>query len=142
MARRLRAIGKPMSAVVDSCGWLEYIANGSNASFFESALQNEAQLLVPQIVVFEVCKRLLILQQDHAVDSVLQVMERCKVADLNTRQMLLAAQAAQKYKLTMADAIIWQTAQVHKAALYTQDADLKALPGVQYKAKIPTVPQL
>lgn len=131
-----------MSAVVDSCGWLEYIANGSNASFFESALQNEAQLLVPQIVVFEVCKRLLILQQDHAVDSVLQVMERCKVADLNTRQMLLAAQAAQKYKLTMADAIIWQTAQVHKAALYTQDADLKALPGVQYKAKIPTVPQL
>lgn len=131
-----------MSAVVDSCGWLEYIANGSNASFFESALQNEAQLLVPQIVVFEVCKRLLILQQDHAVDSVLQVMERCKVADLNTRQMLLAAQAAQKYKLTMADAIIWQTAQVHKAALYTQDADLKALPGVQFKAKIPTVPQL
>ena len=142
MARRLRAIGKPMSAVVDSCGWLEYIANGSNASFFESALQNEAQLLVPQIVVFEVCKRLLILQQDHAVDSVLQVMERCKVADLNTRQMLLAAQAAQKYKLTMADAIIWQTTQVHKAALYTQDADLKALPGVQFKAKIPTVPQL
>ena len=128
-----------MSAVVDSCGWLEYIANGSNASFFESALQNEAQLLVPQIVVFEVCMRLLILQQDHAVDSVLQVMERCKVADLNPRQMLLAAQAAQKYKLAMVDAIIWQTAQVHKAALYTQDADLKALPGVQYKAKIPTV---
>ena len=128
-----------MSAVVDSCGWLEYIANGSNTSFFESALQNEAQLLVPQIVVFEVCMRLLILQQDHAVDSVLQVMERCKVADLNPRQMLLAAQAAQKYKLAMVDAIIWQTAQVHKAALYTQDADLKALPGVQYKAKIPTV---
>ena len=43
-----------MKAVVDSCGWLEYIANGSNASFFEAALQNEAQLLVPQSVVFEV----------------------------------------------------------------------------------------
>ena len=124
-----------MKAVVDSCGWLEYIANGSSASFFESALQNEAQLLVPQIVVFEVCKRLLILNQDHAVEPVMQVMERCVVAELNPRQMLLAAQAAQKYKLAMADAIIWQTAQVHQAALYTQDADLKALPGVQYKAK-------
>ena len=124
-----------MKAVVDSCGWLEYIANGSNAGFFESALQNEAHLLVPQIVVFEVCKRLIILQQDHALDPVLQVMERCVVGDLNPRQMLLAAQAAQKYKLAMADAIIWQTAQVHQAALYTQDADLKPLPGVQYKAK-------
>ena len=38
-------------------------------------------------------------------------------------------------KLAMADAIIWQTAQQHKAQLFTQDADLKDAPGVHYRAK-------
>ncbi len=35
----------------------------------------------------------------------------------------------------MADAIIWQTAQTHGAALYTQDAALAQLPGLRYQAK-------
>ena len=46
-----------------------------------------------------------------------------------------AALAAQTYKLHMADAIIWQTAQTHSAVLYTQDAALAQLPGVRYQAK-------
>ena len=35
----------------------------------------------------------------------------------------------------MDDAIIWQTAQTHGAALYTQDAALAQLPGLRYQAK-------
>jgi predicted nucleic acid-binding protein len=37
----------------------------------------------------------------------------------------------------LADAIIWQTAQAHGATLYTQDAALKNLPNVKFKAKPP-----
>ena len=39
-------------------------------------------------------------------------------------------------KLAMANAIIWQTARLHQAQLFTQDADLKDVPDVQYRAKI------
>jgi predicted nucleic acid-binding protein len=55
---------------------------------------------------------------------------------LSADQMLLASVAAQTYKLAMADAIIWQTAQVHQAKLFTQDDDLKGLPNVKFKAKL------
>ena len=43
--------------------------------------------------------------------------------------------ASLRYKLAMADAIIWQTAQVHGALLLAQDVDLKDVPGVQYRVK-------
>jgi predicted nuclease of predicted toxin-antitoxin system len=62
-------------------------------------------------------------------------MQRCQKADLDDAQLLAAAQNAARYKLAMADAIIWQTAQVNQAMLYTQDADLQDLPGVVYQAK-------
>jgi toxin FitB len=119
-------------AVVDSCGWLEYIANGKNAVFFEPVLLDEAHLIIPRIVVFEVCKRLLVLGQTHAIEPVLEVMDRCRVLDLTLQQTLEAAKAAQKHSLAMADAIIWKTAQVQGAVLWTQDVDLKGLAGVEY----------
>ena len=45
--------------VVDSCGWLEYFANGPNADFFEPALTDDSALLVPAITLFEVSRVLL-----------------------------------------------------------------------------------
>lgn len=42
--------------VVDSCGWLEYLAEGPNADFFAPALEAPAELVVPTISVYEVFK--------------------------------------------------------------------------------------
>ena len=121
--------------IVDSCGWLEYIANGSNAVFFQDALADEAHLLLPPLVVFEVIRRLKVQKQDFAIGPTMTVMRRLQRADLSTDQLADAALAADSYKLALADAIIWQTAQSHSATLYTQDADLQGLPGVAYQAK-------
>ena len=121
--------------IVDSCGWLEYIANGPNADFFQNALGDEGHLLLPPLVVFEVIRRLRALKMDHAIEPTVAVMSRLRCADLNVTQMAQAATAAQSHKLAMADAIIWQTAQVHQATLYTQDSDLQGLPGVAYQPR-------
>lgn len=121
--------------IVDSCGWLEYIANGSHADFFHPVLSDEDQLLLPRLVVYEVTRRMLVLQQDFAIEPTLRVMGRLRVVDLTVPQLAQAALVSRTYKLAMADAIIWQTAQVHQAQLYTQDLDLKGLPGVVYQAK-------
>ena len=121
--------------VVDSCGWLEYIADGPNAAFFESALTNLSNLVVPSITIYEVCKRILLQRGQTYADRAVAAMGRGQVMDLDVDGLRLAAIASLRYKLAMADAIIWQTAQLHGAQLYTQDADLKDAPGVQYRAR-------
>lgn len=55
------------SNVVDSCGWLEYFANGSNADFFAPAIEDTDHLLAPVLTLFEVFKR--VLQQRTGADA-------------------------------------------------------------------------
>lgn len=43
--------------VVDSSGWLEYVSNGPNTSFFAPAITDTANLIVPSISIYEVFKR-------------------------------------------------------------------------------------
>ena len=121
--------------VVDSCGWLEYIADGKNASFFEPALSDLPNLIVPAITIYEVCKRVLVQRGQPFADRAVTAMSRGQVVQLDAAAMRLAVIASVQYKLAMADAIIWQTAQQHAAKLYTQDADLKDAPDVRYRAK-------
>lgn len=45
--------------VVDSSGWLEYLADGPNAQFFAPAVEDVAALVVPTISLYEVFKRVL-----------------------------------------------------------------------------------
>ncbi len=121
--------------VVDSCGWLEYFGNGANADFFAPAIENTQQLIVPHLVVYEVCKRLRQLYGDAGEAKGVSFLEKGHMSGGNLAVMRQAAMASQLHKLAMADAIIWQTAQTHQAKLYTQDVDLKDLPGVIFKAK-------
>lgn len=121
--------------VVDSCGWLEYFGNGTNADFFAPAIEDTQQLIVPHLVVFEVCKRLRQLYGDEAEARGVSFLEKGSVVSGGLSDMRKAAIASKVHQLAMADAIIWQTAQAHQAKLYTQDIDLKGLPGVIFKVK-------
>ena len=121
--------------VVDSCGWLEYFANGSNANFFAPAIECIKELIVPDIVVFEVSRRLRQLYGEDGEARGLSFLEKGQFVSAGPALMRQAATAASLYKLAMDDAIIWQTAQAHQAALYTQDVDLQGLPGVIYQAR-------
>jgi toxin FitB len=121
--------------VVDSCGWLEYIADGPNASFFEPALTDLPNLVVPSITIYEVCKRVLLQSGQSFADRAVNAMSRGQVVHLGADNLRLAAIASVRYKLAMADAIIWQTAQLHRAQLFTQEADLMDVPDVRYRPK-------
>ena len=121
--------------VVDSCGWLEYIADGPNAAFFEPALADLPNLIVPSITLYEVYKGVLVQSGRTFADRAINAMNRGQVVHLDADNLRLAAIASVRYKLAMADAIIWQTAQQHQAQLFTQDGDLKDAPSVKYRAK-------
>jgi toxin FitB len=122
-------------ALVDSCGWLEYVAGGANAAFFEAALLDTPRLIVPTICLYEVGKRMLITQGESAAREVLEMMQQGRVVQLDAEELFTAAQASAAHGLAMADAIIWQTAHSLGATLYTQDAGLKAMPGVSFRVK-------
>ena len=121
--------------VVDSSGWLEYFADGSNADFFAPALTDEPNLVVPTICMFEVFKRLCI---QRGIESALQAMGmlyRGQLAALSDEIALQAALLSLEHKLPLADSIILATARTHKATLWTQDEHFKNLPGVEYIEK-------
>jgi len=121
--------------VVDSSGWLEYFANGHNADFFAAPIENTSKLIVPTLSLYEVFKR--VLQQrgeGHALQAVVAMMQGT-VVDLDTGLALSAARLSVAHKLPMADSVMLATAQKHGATLWTQDADLKGLQGVEYIAR-------
>jgi predicted nucleic acid-binding protein len=118
--------------VVDSCGWLEYLADGPNADFFAPAIENIAELVVPSISIYEVFKRVLQQRSESDALNVVATMQQGRVVDLDIALALNAAQMSIELRLPMADSVILATARAHEATLWTQDADLKGLTGVEY----------
>jgi toxin FitB len=121
--------------LVDSCGWLEYFANGTNADFFAPAIEETGKLIVPSLCLFEVFKR--ILQQRNEGDGLRAVglMRQGTVVDLTDSLALTAAKLSVDLKLALADSIILATARQHGAAVWTQDAHFEGLPDVKYVSK-------
>lgn len=122
--------------VVDSSGWLEFFADGPNADFFESAVEDASSLVVPTISIYEVFRRLL--REPGGEDDALRVvaaMQRGELVDLDAELALEAARTAHELKLPMADAVILATARVSGATLWTQDADFEGLAGVRFVRK-------
>jgi toxin FitB len=121
--------------LVDSCGWLEYLADGPNANFFASAIENSEELLVPTLCILEVFKRVL---QQRGEDAALQaaaLMQQGQVIDLDSGTAVTAAKIGHEIKLALADAVVVASARIHHAVIWTQDSDLKNIEDVKYVKK-------
>ena len=121
--------------IVDSSGWLEYFANGPNAPFFATPIEQIEELLVPSLTLYEVFKRVLQQRDEGKALEAVAVMQQCVVVDLDARLALSAARISHESKLPMADSVILATARSHGATVWTQDADFKGLSGVQYRKR-------
>jgi len=121
--------------VVDSSGWLEYFADGSNADFFAPAVENVAELIVPSISIYEVFKSVLQQRDESDALQAIAVMQQGAVVDLDTAIALRAAKLSVGLRLPMADSVMLATARAHDATLWTQDADFKGIDGVEYIKK-------
>ncbi len=121
--------------VVDSSGWLEYFADGPNASFFAPAVEDVSRLMVPSISIYEVFKRVLQQRGEPEALQAVALMSQGKVIDLDMALALRASRISVETGLPMADSIMLATARAYDATLWTQDADFKAMPDVQYVEK-------
>lgn len=123
--------------IVDSSGWLEYFANGPNASFFAPAIEAAAELAVPSVSIYEVFKRVLQQRDEGQALQAVAAMTQGKVIDLDTTLALYAAKLSADLRLPMADSIMLATARMHGATLWTQDADFKDVEEVEYVDRKP-----
>lgn len=121
--------------VVDSSGWIEYLAGGANAEFFRQPIEQEDLLLVPALSLFEVYRHLLRHIGPEEALNVIAAMRRGTVVDLDDRLALDAAELSVATKLALADSIILATARARGAELWTQDADFEGLEGVHLRRK-------
>ena len=121
--------------VVDSSGWLEYFADGSNADFFAPAITDEPRLVVPTVCMFEVFKRLSVQRGKEQALRAMGMLYRGQLVALSDEIALQAALLSLEHKLPLADSVILATARAHKATLWTQDEHFKNLPDVEYIEK-------
>jgi predicted nucleic acid-binding protein len=122
-------------AVVDSSGWLEYLADAANAEFFAPVIEDPEHLVVPTLSILEVFKWIL---RERGEDLALQaaaLMQQGQVVDLDVALSIRAAKLGLEHKLPLADSVMLATAQAYGATLWTQDGDFDGLPGVRFRPK-------
>ena len=120
--------------LVDSSAWLEYFADGPNASYFEPPITRKSELIVPTIVIFEVCKRVLQQRTEEEALRAVSILHAGTVVPLSAELAIRAAGVSYELKLPLADSVILATAQASGAVIWTQDSDFRGLPNVKFRA--------
>ena len=121
--------------VVDSSGWLEYLADGPGAKHFAAPLQQTRDLLVPSICLTEVFKVVSRQTGDAAALQSVSLMQQATIIELDRGLAILAARFGLAHRLPLADSIILASARAFEATVWTQDEDFKGLEGVRYFPK-------
>ena len=121
--------------VVDSSGWLEYLADGPNADFFAKSILATADLLVPTLSLYEVFKRVLQQRGENDALQAAALMQQGTIVELSASLALSAARISLDEKIPTADSMMLATARAHGATLWSQDSDFENIPDVRYIAK-------
>ncbi|TGL51754.1 type II toxin-antitoxin system VapC family toxin [Leptospira kemamanensis] len=121
--------------VVDSSGWLEYFSDTNRANLFSEAIEKTETLLVPSLSLFEIFKKVYKEKGEDLALRIVAHMQLGKVINLDSRISIYAAKISVENSIPMADSIIYATAKLNKATLWTQDNDFRGLPGVKFFEK-------
>jgi len=125
---------KAAANVVDSSAWLEYLANGPNASEFASAIETIDRLVVPALVITEVLRRLDVQGRRDVIPEVLAHMRQGQIVVFDDQLAVDAAVLGRRHGLALADSVVYATALAIEGVVWTQDEDLQTLAHVEYRA--------
>ena len=124
-----------MAALVDTCGWIEWLTDGVLANRYLPYLKTPETLVVPTSLQFELYKWAKREQGDVQALETVALTEQGRVIPFNTSLALYAADLAVEHQLSFADAIIYSTARQTGVPLVTSDGHFKGLPEVTYFSK-------
>ena len=121
--------------LIDTCGWIEWLTNGVLVDKFTPYFKQPSNIIVPTVLQYELYKWVCREKNEMEAQSIITISKQSKVIPLDTSLALLAAKLASQYKLSVADALIYATAQRNEAELITSDNHFFNLPGVCYFSK-------
>jgi len=116
--------------LVDSSGWIEYLADRPKADDFAPYIEGDESLLTSVIQVYEIYK---VIRRDISEERAIESIAALRATTIESLADSLALEAADislGHGLAMADAIIFATAARHSAQIITSDVDFRGLPGV------------
>lgn len=118
--------------LVDSSGWIEYFLDLPGAAHFARPIEDEKELLVPSVCIYEVFRKLLTETDETTALQAVTQMQLGSVVELDEVLAINAARLGYDLKLPFADSIILAAALMHRATLYTMDEHFKDKPWVKY----------
>lgn len=121
--------------LVDTSAWIEWLIDSPTGKALSQALPSRDDWLVPTIVQLELFKWISREVNEDRADQVIAFTQLCRVAPLDTKIALTAAELCAKHRLATADAIVYATSLENGADVLTCDAHFRDLPGVLYVAK-------
>ena len=121
--------------VVDTSLWVEYLADGPLADDAEKCIEPLQTCIVPAMVYYELAKWSRRKFDDAKAMAVFSLLTKGQAVSMDEAVAAEAALLSAKFKLHATDAIIYATAQLAGAKLYTCDAHFKGLPDVEYFGK-------
>ena len=87
--------------VVDSSAWLEYFADGPNASVFAKPIESPDELVVPALTLFEVFERTHQLKDEATALDAVAVMMQGRVRDPSATLAIDSARVSLETGLAM-----------------------------------------
>lgn len=124
-----------MKKLIDTCGWIEWLTDGSLASSFETDLKKTSDLIIPTLIQYELYKWICREKDTATALEVIGFTENGTVVPLDTNLALHAAEIAKNFKLAMADAVIYATSLRYSALLVTCNKHFKSLAQVKFFEK-------
>jgi len=121
--------------IVDSSLWVEYFLENDIEQSVIDAIKDTDNLYIPVISLYEVYKKFLSIGDSEKANIAVNIMQNADVIGIDSQLAVLAAQLGKQHKLPMADSIIYATAVLWNAELYTQDKHFENLDRVHYFSK-------
>jgi len=118
--------------VLDSSAWIEVVTAGPLGPQCRAHLESGETVIVPTVVIYEVYK---IVRRDVSEDAAGRAaagLQEGYVVPLDPVLAMEAAELSLRHGLSMADAIVYATAQSFAARLVTSDEHFADLPDVEY----------
>jgi len=121
--------------IVDSSLWVEYFLENDIDPSIIDTIKDTDNLYIPVISLYEVYKKFISIGDSEKANMAIAIMQNAIVIGINPQLAVLAAQLGKQHKLPMADSIIYATAVLWDAELYTQDKHFENLDRVHYFSK-------
>jgi predicted nucleic acid-binding protein len=121
--------------IIDTSLWIEFFAGTPLDESIVNAIGNSGEMYVPSICLYEVRKKFLNDNDPDTAVAVIDIMKNSMVINLDSEIALLASDISKQHKLPMADSIIYATAELYDAEIYTQDKHFENLERAHYFSK-------